>query len=195
MVSHEYGSKTQRFHHHVIIFGWEPKKQTLLTRNKGNPLFESEELKKLWKHGFHSIGEANEKTAYYIAAYALKGNQQDFLDADGEIHKVRDFFDCSKNPGIGLNYFKNNYKQMVDNKELIPRYYQKKLETLDPDYFELYENHKQTLLKNLDPLQKFSKFKVAKAKRSLADNNFRGGKPDDLILERYMFNNTKEMKK
>jgi len=128
MASHEYGSRTFRPHHHAIIFGYNPKNQEFLKYSKsGEPLFTSPEMAKLWPHGSHSIGSATEKSASYIAQYALKGKKHEITLPDGEIINVSDSFDCSKRPGIGLNYLKKNYKQLVASKEPLPRYYIKKL--------------------------------------------------------------------
>ena len=77
--SGEYGSKTARPHFHAIIFGWEPDDQTFLKEtSKGNRLFDSKTLSKLWGHGNVSVGTANERTAYYIASYTLKGGKKPY---------------------------------------------------------------------------------------------------------------------
>lgn len=144
MVSHEYGGKSGRPHHHAIIFGYNPSNQSyLFEAPSGEPLFTSNEIEKLWPHGFHSIGTANEKTAYYIASYSLKSSTHIVTNPDtGEVCKVTDSMDCSKRPAIGLNYFKQNIKQLLDTKTFLPRYYQKILERDYPDIFEQYQNDK-----------------------------------------------------
>ena len=87
MVSYEYGSINYRPHMHALIFGYSPNNQEFLKKTpSGHNLFTSREIESLWSKGFHSIGEANEKTAYYIASYALKGRERDIthLDRDWE---------------------------------------------------------------------------------------------------------------
>lgn len=162
MVSHEYGSKTFRPHHHCIIFGYSPNKQTFLkTTNSGEKIFTSPELDKLWPHGFHSIGTANEKTAYYIASYSLKGKKHTFTcPATGEIIKVSDCMDVSKRPAIGYQYFTRNYKQMIDSETNLPRYYFKKLETLNPTLHEQYENSRMLLFKQRSAHELYAKFTI-----------------------------------
>ena len=129
MVSYEYGTKTNLPHMHAILFGYNFKNQKLLKYNKGNPLFVSKDLSNLWDKGFHSIAEANEKTAYYIASYALKGNNKDVTCPEtGEIQTYRDCMDVSKRPAIGLNYFLKNAEQIINSDQLTPRYYVKQLE-------------------------------------------------------------------
>lgn len=175
MVSHEYGSKTFRPHHHAIIFGYSPNEQRLLhTSPSGNPLFTSTEIEKLWGHGYHSIGEANEKTAYYIAAYALKGKKHDYTNLDtGESITLSDSFDCSKRPGIGLEYFNKHYKQLVNSNIALPRYYIKKLKEQHPDIYEKYENNINSKFTNRTPQQIISKLEISHAKKSLGDSEYR----------------------
>lgn len=128
MVSHEYGTERFRPHHHAIIFGYEPKEYKYLTSTKkGSQLFTSPEISDLWDEGFHSIGEANEKTAFYIASYSLKGKEHTFTNNQGEEIKVADSMDVSKRPGIGLRYFQKNFRELLSSDKFhIPRYYLKK---------------------------------------------------------------------
>lgn len=177
MVSHEYGTYSFRPHHHCIIFGYNPNDQKLLKYSKsGHPLFTSEEISDLWKEGFHSIGEANEKTAYYISAYALKGKTHTFNHNGKEI-TVNDSFDCSKRPAIGLEYFKKNAQQLVDCGDPLPRYYQKKLEELFPLLFETYQNNTQNNIRLRGDHEKLAKFKISAQTKTLGDSEFRSA-PD-----------------
>lgn len=128
MVSHEYGTNTFRPHHHVLIFGYNPPKQSFIrTTKKGYPLFISESITKIWNHGFHSIGEANAKTAYYIAAYSLKGKTHNFFHpVTGEEIETTDAMNSSN--GIGLLYLIKNASQLVHSGTPLPRYYLKKMQ-------------------------------------------------------------------
>lgn len=175
IVSHEYGSQTFRPHHHVMIFGYDPDDQEYLrTTKKGYPLFTSDFISTIWKHGFHSIGEANAKTAYYIAAYALKGKTHDLLDpTTGEYVKVNDSFDCSKRPGIGLNYFKQNYQQLLNSDSRLPRYYVKKLQELHPDLHEEYENKTNQKIQTRSSHQVYAKFKLTNTLKYINNSEFR----------------------
>ncbi len=130
MVSYEYGTKTFRPHMHAIIFGYTPPNQKLeRTTASGSKLYISDEIGKLWNKGFHSIGEANEKTAYYIASYALKGKEREIMHPDtGETTTIRDSMTVSKRPAIGADYLHKNYRQLVDSGEPLPRFYIKTLE-------------------------------------------------------------------
>lgn len=169
IVSHEYGSKTFRPHHHAIIFGYNPQNQKLLkSTSKGEKIFTSTEIQKLWTHGFHSIGTANEKTAYYIASYALKGKKHNLTDPiTGEIVSISDSMDCSKRPAIGYNYFTKNYQQMINTKQILPRYYIKKLKDLNPSLHEHYENEQSLNYSNRSSHELYSKYIIDNQKKSI----------------------------
>lgn len=194
IVSHEYGSKTGRPHHHAIIFGFNPSSQTFLkTAPSGEPLFTSPIIEKLWKHGFHSIGTANERTAYYIASYALKSSTTDVvIDSSGEIRTLSDSMDASKRPAIGHDYFIKNAEQLVNTNTQLPRYYLKLMEKIAlgehriynskkiinkfSDLLELYENKRAE--ENMDRQQrgsheKLAKYVITEQLKSLSDDTFR----------------------
>lgn len=182
MASHEYGTLTQRPHHHVLIFGWSPTEMVKhSTSKKGYPLFISKEVSKEWKKGFHSIGDANEKTAYYIASYSLKKSKDEKYRSDtGEI--VKDSFSCSKHTGIGKEYFEKNYKQMIDSQSLLPRYYQKLLLKIDPAYSMISESQKMDSIRIRTPQEILNKFIYDHAKQSLSDSNFRSNPLNDPLF-------------
>lgn len=174
MVSHEYGSNTFRPHHHAIIFGYCPKEQKYLkTTNKGECLYTSRELERLWTYGFHSIGTANEKTAYYIASYSLKGKKHTLTDpVTGELVTVSDSMDCSKRPAIGYNFFVENHQQMIDSQMILPRYYFKKLASINPTLHERYENDRMLKFKSRSAHEIYAKFVIDQSKSDMK-NEFR----------------------
>ena len=176
MVSHEYGGRTGRPHHHAIIFGWNPSNQKFLQEApSGEPLFTSEEVDKLWTNGFHSIGTANEKTAYYIASYSLKSTSHIVTDPDtGERRKVTDSMDCSKRPAIGHDYFMLNANQLVNSNTQLPRYYKTLLERKFPNLLEVYEN--QAMLANNKPRSAhnlLAKYVITSQQKEESNNTFR----------------------
>ncbi len=189
MVSHEYGGKTGRPHHHAIIFGWSPPAQRFaLTSPSGNPLYTSETLSDLWKFGFHSIGEANEQTAYYIASYSLKSNTHDIINNDtGEYVQVRDSMNCSTRPAIGKNFFLKNMDTIVNSDDLLPRYYKKLLETHNPNLLEEYENNIQSKLNTRSSHELLAKFKITEhkeqAQNSLLRTNAEDKKKNELLTK------------
>jgi hypothetical protein len=175
MVSQEYGSKTNRPHFHAIIFGWTPPNQEYLKHTpSGYPLYRSESVSKLWDKGYHSIGEANAQTAYYIASYALKGNEAVIIDeVTGEEVEIRDKMLVSKKPGIGLKYLEQNAEQLVDSRQNLPRYYQKKLEEKFPDLHEQYQNDAQERLKTRSSHEIFARHCILHQKTALHSTSFR----------------------
>lgn len=192
IVSHEYGSLRYRPHHHCILFGVDFNDQKYFNKSPaGNKLFTSQELSEIWTEGFHSIGEANEASANYIASYALKGKKKEIITPDGEIISVADSMDISKRPGIGKNYLAKNYKQLLQSNEVLPRYYQKllnnqkflnefKIKKSEVEKLLIdYENRKLQYCKVLTPNQKYSKITNHLAKsgstefRDLNDTNSR----------------------
>lgn len=196
MVSHEYGSKFFRPHHHAIIFGWNPKNQKLLkTTPSGEKLFTSPELDKLWQHGYHSIGSANERTAYYIASYALKGAKHEICLPNGDIETVTDQFDCSKRPAIGLNYLIQNQTYLANASEPMPRYYIKKLKDLNPLLHEQYENRTNEKLKTRSSHEILAKYTLDQHKQNSSTHEYRSTpvttKEDAHYLE-YFTNNRNE---
>lgn len=180
IVSHEYGSQFFRPHHHAIIFGYNPNDQKFLKSSKsGERLFTSPEISRLWPNGFHSIGSATERSAYYIAAYALKGKKHSICLPNGEVVDVSDSFDCSKRPGIGLNYFRSNYRSLVASGDPLPRYYLKKLSVLDPELFQSVEDERRLCANDRSAQQRLAKFTIQDARLAISNNEFRVSNQSD----------------
>lgn len=178
MVSYEYGTKFFRPHMHVIFFGYNPTNQQFLKKtSSGYPLTTSDEIAKLWTNkngesmGFHSIGTANEKTAYYIASYALKGKTKTiYHPTTGESVEISDSMDVSKRPAIGRNYFIKNTDQLTNLDSPLPRYYAKSLEEYSTCY---YMTDKE--------IEKLSEKELRRRDRVL--NDFKNVNPD--LFEQY----------
>lgn len=140
--SHEYGGKTKRPHHHLLIFGhsfsnW--KKYGPPTKS-GHQLYTSSELTDLWTYGDHKLGTATGGSAYYIASYALKSRHHDFTDPQsGELLYLKDKMTASQS--LGYQYLVDNQYRLMEYPQL-PRYYRKILQ----ERWELqnmYDLHKQ----------------------------------------------------
>lgn len=173
MASHEFGGKTFRPHHHLIIFGWNPANQKFLkTTPKGYRLYTSTHLEKQWENGYSSVAEANAQTAFYVASYALKGKIHTYIDNSGEIITVRDHMTSSN--GIGLQYAKKNLKQLVDSKKHIPRYYKKKLFEENPtlhEQFDERESSKNPKIKSAS--EKYAKYIITEQKQTNQNDQLR----------------------
>jgi hypothetical protein len=180
MVSCEYGSLNYRPHFHAILFGFNPPEQSFLRKSpkSGEPLFTSKLIGKLWDKGFHSIGIANEKTAFYIASYSLKGKIHHHLNDGGEYIQTQDFMKCSTRPAIGKEYFLKNKEQIVCSNDVLPRYYKKLLERHDPDLLEYHENELLKKFKARGDHELYAKYILDQKKKQLLDNEYRSA-PDD----------------
>lgn len=93
----EYGKKHNRPHYHAIIFGWQPADLIYYkTDKKGEKLYLSDTLAKIWDKGFISVGSLSLTTCKYCAKYMTKA-----LDFNKGVEKP--FTLMSNKPGIGLN--------------------------------------------------------------------------------------------
>lgn len=175
IVSHEYGGRTGRPHHHAIIFGWTPPSQDYLMKApSGEPLFTSKTVDKLWPYGYHSIGEANAKTAYYIASYSLKSNSVDVNNkTTGEVTTVKDTMNCSTRPAIGKEFFMQNVDQILATEKYIPRYYIKLLEKHFPEKFEEYQNNVNYNLQSRGDHERYAKYVITEQKENRQSEGFR----------------------
>jgi hypothetical protein len=190
MVSYEYGTKNNHFHMHAILFGFNFKNQELYKIHNGHHLFTSKDLTELWPYGYHTINEANEQTAYYIASYALKGNDKEVINQEsGEVDQYRDCMDVSKRPAIGLKYFLKNAEQCVTT-GTVPRYYAKKLEDPEwclsrfpeyestikkfPELLDIYETNKWENLKNRSDHEKYASHIINNQKNTCQSTSYRG---------------------
>lgn len=194
IMSAEYGDNYKRPHFHAIIFGISfTNLKYHSTTKSGSKIYTSKQLEKLWTYGFSSIGEANERTAYYIASYCLKDTEHSITDDSGEIISQKNFLRVSKNPAIGLEYLRKNYKQITDTffhtGEKIPRYYQKKLSEekfqntvgIDNSLYEKIENEKQFKIQNRGSYEKLAKHTISHSKNSLHNTEYRGANDQEKI--------------
>lgn len=178
MVSYEYGGRTGRPHFHSIIFGYNPDNQEFLMDSpSGEKLFTSPEISSLWDKGYHSIGTANEATAYYIASYALKSKKHTVLDeSSGELVQVSDSMDCSKRPAIGRNFFLRNMDSIIASGSILPRYYIKLLERDFPDKLQEYQDNIKFSVRS--DSQKYAKF-IIDSQKLFDDTGVFRSAPDD----------------
>ena len=94
--SGEYGSKRQRPHYHLIIFGVVfSDLQFFKNDRKGTPLFRSPSLEKLWTNGFSSvITDLSYDVCFYVSKYLQKTSLQG----------GNPFVHMSLKPGIGAKW-------------------------------------------------------------------------------------------
>lgn len=103
--SGEYGEKG-RCHFHIGIFNWKPTDMKLFKTNEyGDPIYTSEQIKKLWsingkEIGFHTVEDMNFNTAQYIARYTAKkcfGNHDELIKRKG---LKPEFIETSRKGGL-----------------------------------------------------------------------------------------------
>lgn len=102
----EYGLKSGRPHYHVILFGVDFSDDRIFLKqdNRGNAIYISPTLSKLWKFGFHSIGALTFESCRYCAKYMQKFNLNE---------KRKSFTIQSRKPAIGYNYCMSHAEQIA----------------------------------------------------------------------------------
>ena len=149
----EYGEKNQRPHYHAIIFGMDFEDKELFQVRDEIRLYTSEKLAKLWPYGFSTIGTVTMESCAYVARYVTKK----IKGKDAEEHYIRwdpltgegipiepEYATMSRKPGIGKTWFDkfksdvfpNDYVVMSKHEIRPPRFYDEKLEEIDPEMYE-----------------------------------------------------------
>lgn len=113
-ISAEYGSRTHRAHYHAIIFGFDfPDRHYYKKSSRGNSIYMSSVLTKLWNHGICTVDSVNVHSgiARYCSKYLAKSRSDKTFSLSsqslGLTGLLRDF--------NGINY-------MIDGREYtIPR--------------------------------------------------------------------------
>lgn len=150
----EYGDKTLRPHYHLCIFGYCPDDGIVIRQGK-DPLYTSVYLGQLWSKGYVNYGNVSFGSAAYVAGYIFKkrrnkGNEVLYKRVDGVtgecVDVVPEFTIISNggrkgSGGIASEYYKRFGSDLYPADEAVingrkvtpPRYYDKKLEEVDPD--------------------------------------------------------------
>ena len=68
----EYGEKLGRPHYHACLFNFDFPDKELHTISKGNRVYKSQALEKLWGLGHCWIGSVTPQSAAYVAGYVMK---------------------------------------------------------------------------------------------------------------------------
>lgn len=162
MACGEYGTRHSRPHYHMIIYGFNfPDKYVWKynkIRGKDVIYYRSPFLEEIWtpaysdeSYGFSVIGLVNFETSAYVARYVTKklyGPVAEKIYKD----KEPEFLLTSRNPGLGLSYLEEFYKDIFNHgyvtlpngfKAPIPRYYSNKLEEICPELYVKWSIEKQ----------------------------------------------------
>lgn len=145
----EYGGKTLRPHYHAIVMGLDfADKKFCKLGKREDRIYTSEKLDELWGLGHCWIGSVTTQSAGYVARYCLDKingemayeHYKRFNPETGEVWDVIPEFQAGSQK-LGLAHFEQHFEQMykrdsciVQGKEVpIPKYYDKKLEQIDPE--------------------------------------------------------------
>jgi len=140
----EYGDDFARPHYHACLFNVAFSDQRLWGKIGDFPYYTSDVLSSLWPFGYSSISELNFESAAYVARYCTKkvtGSKA--KDHYGD--RLPEFSQASLKPGIGSGWLDKygrsdcfNHDQVVVRGKRCkpPRYYDKRLESVDPALFD-----------------------------------------------------------
>lgn len=155
----EYGGQTARPHYHVIYFGLDiPDLKYICKSSKGDLVFDSEFIKKVWSNGFITIEGVDVGSACYVARYCdkkkrLNKSQKEELKKKGI---VPEFSRMSNRPGIGAAYLdkaeelflEGIFNDYINGKSYsFPLYFTKKLKKMYEDTPELLKYEDEALKK------------------------------------------------
>ncbi|AXH75962.1 MAG: replication initiator protein [Microviridae sp.] len=149
-----------RPHYHACLFNIKFPDQEKWKKLKGNQLYTSEILTKLWGKGFCSIGELNFETAAYVARYITKkisgpNAEQHYTiynHLTGEINKIKpEYITMSRRPGIAsgwLTKFKSDiypsdFVVHAGKKMPLPKFYNRILELDESIDFDLIKRMRE----------------------------------------------------
>lgn len=143
-VTGEYGEQSKRPHWHALIFGWEPKdKKQWRTNERGDRIYRSSTLDKLWNKGHCEIGAVTFESAGYCARYAAKK----LVHGSDQEHDFHPISRKSSKHAIGKRWLEKfwpdvfNYGKVVlkdGTQTSIPRYYEKWLKENQPEAWVRY---------------------------------------------------------
>ena len=132
-----------RPHHHACLFGFDFPDKVLFTRRQGVYLYRSEMLERLWPYGYCTIGEVTFESAAYVARYVTKK----ITGEPAKEHyagREKEYNTMSRRPGIAARWFEE-FSSDVFPKDFVvikgkilkvPKFYDKKLEELNPAKYE-----------------------------------------------------------
>lgn len=138
----EYGGKTGRPHYHLLIFGWKPSDLDAFSIRKGNVVYRSKQVEKLWTFGFSTVQPCGYGVSRYCARYVTKkclGNSVKNGEPFKESYFPEFVLQSVKNGGIGASWFDRHFEEILSRgyvsyrqgnnfiKASIPTYYLRRL--------------------------------------------------------------------
>ena len=150
----EYGDREGRPHYHALLFGYDfPDRYKWRTTDRGDTLYRSPMLERLWDLGSSEIGEVTFESAAYVARYNMKKITGPMAEDHysrvnlntGEIIKIQpEYVTMSRRPGIGAGWFDKYHTDVYPRDSLTlrgkqmrpPRFYDGRFELLSPERME-----------------------------------------------------------
>lgn len=178
----EYGEALERPHYHVCLFGYGfPDKVPWSTTPRGDRLYVSEELAKLWPHGFSTIGELTFDSAAYTAAYCLK--KITGPAAEGHYSgRSPEYVTMSRRPGLGAGWYDRFKSDVYPAGRVVvrghecapPRFYDSKFELDNPLEFTRMKLRRASAvdLMDNDSFRLPVKEKVRKSRTSILERKY-----------------------
>lgn len=143
-VTGEYGDLTKRPHWHALIFNWRPEDLVYKYRNeRGDTVYRSDALDRLWGKGHTEIGSVTFESAGYVARYAAKKLVH---GVDGS-HEYNPISKKSSKSAIGKRWLERYWRDAFSTGSIvlesgvkcsIPRYYEK---WLQKNHFEEWQKY------------------------------------------------------
>lgn len=160
----EYGAEMLRPHFHCLLFNHDFLDKQEWSISKGNVIYRSNELEKLWPHGYSWIGDVTWQSAAYVARYVLKKvngpNAIDryVKDVDLETGECRylepEFIAMSRKPPIAEGWFekfscdtRKDYLTHEGKSYKLPRYYDKLMSQMDERHYDRMKEKRKKMAK------------------------------------------------
>lgn len=133
-----------RPHYHAILFGIDfPDKRPYSKNNRGDQLFTSETLDKIWGFGRCWLGSVTVESAGYVARYVVKKITGDLAEAHYR-GRSPEFALMSRRPGLGAGWyekyksdcFPSDFLTHKGKKRPVPKFYTERLKRDDPEAHE-----------------------------------------------------------
>lgn len=111
----EYGGKTARPHYHILIFGWKPSDLVYHSQRKGNIVYRSAQIEKLWKYGFSTVQPCGIGVSRYCARYVTKK----FVNDSKSFEPCQDSFypefilQSVRHGGMGALFFDKYHEEIL----------------------------------------------------------------------------------
>lgn len=131
----EYGDRTNRPHHHIILFNHDFNDRTLWKINHGFPLFNSAELAVLWPYGHAVVADVTFESCAYVARYITKK----ITGPDSHKHYVcrqPEYITMSRRPGIARLWYDKFRNDVYPADACILRTGSKQMIARPPKYYD-----------------------------------------------------------